>query len=120
MTETSEHEQAHPCRVCGEVGKETWPWDPNPEVAAFDPNTAWICNECAEDMAEPCDTCGEDVLPFGHGAFSSNNDGGGPWVCGECAVRCDGCEALTSPSVATAVDGDNDAPWLCPVCTAVA
>ena len=112
---TYEPDQTVTCSMCdNEVPESTaTPWATNSDLAQYDPSTMWLCDECAEEMSEPCDTCGNPVLPVV--AISSNNDRSAPWVCDECAVKCE-CGVFTSPAVAVAVDGDNAAPWLCPAC----
>lgn len=88
-------------------------WVTNPNE---DPD--WLCDGCVEEMSEPCNTCGNPVLPGSEGAFPLSNDVTGLWVCEACAVKCDGCDGYTSPAVAVAVNGDNNAPWLCQACVA--
>lgn len=117
---TYECDQTATCSMCDkEVPESTaTPWATNSDLAHYDPSTVWLCEACAEEMSEPCDTCGNPVLPGSEGAYSSNNDGTGPWVCETCVVKCDGCEGYTSPAVAVSVDGDGTAPWACPACVA--
>ena len=108
-------DQTVTCCMCNKEVPDTEVtlWSTNPDPAYSGPNPDWLCEACAEEMAEPCDTCGTLVLPVV--AISSNNDRSAPWVCDECAVKCE-CGVFTSPAVAVAVDGDNAAPWLCPAC----
>ena len=108
------------CCVCdAEVPSSTVTmWETDPDLAyARTTGPDWLCEACAEDMAEPCDMCGELVLPGTPSATPAAGTGtDGPWVCEGCAVECDECGVFTSPSVATAVDGDDAPPWLCPTC----
>ena len=112
--------ETYTCSVCGtEVPSDTITmWEMDPDLAyARTTGPNWLCETCVEDMAKACDTCGELVLPGIPSAIPSAGDGtDGPWVCEGCAVGCDECGLILSPSVATAVDGDDAAPWLCPTC----
>jgi hypothetical protein len=107
--------QATTCDMCHKEVPygEGEPWIGNPNE---DPD--WICSECVEAISEPCNTCGDPVLPGSEGAWPLGKDGTGPYACEACVVTCDGCDGYTSPAVAVSVDGDNAAPWLCPACVA--